>query len=119
MAKVLRDAFSTLVARSAASIPAGSSLVSVITAQGSALLRELIKQAQLTDLAGPEKRALVLEYVSQWYDRVIPALPLPLPIWLAWLRPMIRPHVKALAMEAAGQLLERILASFKEDGVLT
>lgn len=122
MAKILRDAFASLLNRATASIPAGASVIQVVTDYGHRFLRDLIKQAELTDLAGPEKRKVVLEYVSAWYDRVIPGLPLPLPgllaIWMAPVRPFLRPYVKGFALEAAGYLLERILANLKEDQAL-
>lgn len=85
------------------------------------LLRQLILTAKSMDASGPEKRALVLSAMAAWYDRVIPSLVIPWPFWLMWiewLRPFVRPWIRALLLEAAGDALEAIYSALKEEGKL-
>lgn len=117
----IRDRLNQIIAYTASQVPAGSSLVDAVADHALPLLRLLIQQVAPSAIAGEEKRALVLEAVSAWYDRVIPGLKLPLPIWLAWLellRPALRPAIKAAAMQFAGQALEVIYRNLKQDQVL-
>lgn len=85
------------------------------------LLRQLILTVKSMDAAGPEKRALVLQAMGAWYDRVIPSLVIPWPwwlMWLEWLRPYVRPWIRGLLLEAAGEALEAIYSDLKEEGKL-
>jgi hypothetical protein len=117
----IRDRLNQIIAYTASQVPAGSSLVDAVADHALPLLRLLIQQVAPSAIAGEEKRALVLEAVSAWYDRVIPGLKLPLPIWLAWLellRPALRPFVKSAAMRFAGRAMEWIYKNLKQDQVL-
>lgn len=95
--------------------------LSGISAKSIGLLRQMILTVKSMDAAGPEKRALVLQAMGAWYDRVIPALVIPWPwwlMWLEWLRPFVRPWIRGMLLDAAGDALEAIYSDLKEEGKL-
>lgn len=53
---------------------------------------------------GPEKRALVLEWVGKLFDVVAPLVPVP--VWYRLLQPLTRPLVRHLVMTLAGAAIE-------------
>jgi hypothetical protein len=83
------------------------------------LLRQLIVAVADMDGTGAEKRALVLQAMETWYDRVVPAIAIPWPWFLMWLelvRPFVRPWVKQMVLAAAGYALEAIYNDLKSQG---
>lgn len=115
----IRDSLSQLIGRASGQLLAGPGTLPRLAEVGFALLRQLIVTVAPLDTAGPEKKQLVLDALGAWYDRVIPSLTIPWPLWLAWLdllRPVLRPWLKGLLLEIAGQALEAILSDLKDQG---
>lgn len=68
---------------------------------------------QLPHVSGEEKKRIVLASVEQLYDCLAPLIPLP---WfLAPLRPLLRAPLRALVLAAAEGLLEAAVSRLKQE----
>ena len=76
------------------------------------LLRLSVKLAEVLDLAGAEKKALVLEAAAALFDTVADKA-VPTLLWPVWIvaRPSVRSLVLALASGAVEQILPLVRAS--------
>lgn len=60
---------------------------------------------------GPEKRAIVLQWVGILFDTLAPLVVSALPIWLKWyhlLVPFVRPANRQIVLAIAAAILERV-----------
>ncbi len=63
---------------------------------------------------GEEKKAMVLAAVGTLFDTLVPAITLPLPFYLAWLAPILRPILRYVVVAVASALIEQLYtAKFK------
>lgn len=116
-----REQMNEAIAYQASLVKSGTSMAEAFGSYAMPTLRLLVQKVAAQAIPGEEKREIVLQSMSAWYDRVIPAIKLPLPFALSWIelaRPYIRPVIKAAAMEFAGFALEWVYKSLKQDQVL-
>ena len=57
---------------------------------------------------GEEKKAIVLAAVGNLFDALVPTIALPLPWYLAWLSPVIRPILRYVIISTASALIEQL-----------
>jgi len=67
------------------------------------------------ELSGPDKKAIVLDLLSGFYDRVF--LVVDIPFVPNFLEPIIHEHVKALLMLLAGSSIDALVTTFRNVGV--
>jgi hypothetical protein len=67
------------------------------------------------ELSGPDKKAIVLDLLSGFYDRVF--LVVDIPFVPNFLEPIIHKHVKALLMLLAGSSIDALVTTFRNVGV--
>lgn len=67
------------------------------------------------ELSGPDKKALVLDLLSGFYDRVF--LVVDIPFVPNFLEPIIHKHVKAFLMLLAGSSIDALVTTFRNVGV--
>jgi hypothetical protein len=63
------------------------------------------------NLEGVDKKAYVLEAVGFLFDALVPEISVPLPWYLALLRPYLKPLVRQLVLAVASRLVERIYSA--------
>lgn len=69
------------------------------------------------DLSNPEKKALALSLMAEFYDKVFPVIMLPVvPVIL---QPIIKKYVKALLMLLIGSTIDSMVTVFRNTGVFT
>lgn len=69
------------------------------------------------DLSSPEKKALALSLMSEFYDKVFPIIMLPVvPVIL---QPTIKKYVKAFLMLLIGSTIDSMVTVFRNTGVFT
>jgi hypothetical protein len=67
------------------------------------------------DLSSPEKKALALELISSFYDKVFTYIDIP---WVpSVLEPIIHSHVKSLLMLLVGSGIDAMVTTFRQVGV--
>lgn len=57
---------------------------------------------------GAVKRDIVLRAVGVLFDAIAPLIVLPIPVYLQWLRPFVRPLIRALVLKGAEGAIETI-----------
>lgn len=60
---------------------------------------------------GPEKRAIVLQWVGILFDTVAPLMVSAMPLWLQWYQlfvPYVRPYNRQIVLAVAAAILERV-----------
>lgn len=67
------------------------------------------------DLSNPEKKALALSLMSEFYDKVFPIIMLP--VVPAILQPTIKKYVKAFLMLLIGSTIDSMVTVFRNTGV--
>lgn len=55
---------------------------------------------------GAIKKDLVLQAAGTLFDAIAPRVPLPLPFYLQWARPLLRPLIRELVLQGAAGLVE-------------
>lgn len=68
-----------------------------------------------TDLSGPDKKALVLSCVDEFYDRVF--LVIDIPFLPKILESLLHKYVKAILMVLVGASIDALVTTFKNVGV--
>lgn len=69
------------------------------------------------DLSSPEKKALALSLMAEFYDKVFPIIMLPfVPVIL---QPIIKKYVKALLMLLISSTIDSMVTVFRNTGVFT
>lgn len=78
-----------------------------------ALITLAVDAAARLSATGETKKSWVLSAVAQLYDAVAPHVPLP---WfVAFLRPLIRPHLRALVLALADGVIEAVYQARQPD----
>lgn len=67
------------------------------------------------ELSGPDKKAIVLDLLSGFYDRVF--IVVDIPFVPNFLEPIIHKYVKALLMILAGSSIDALVTTFRNVGV--
>lgn len=68
-----------------------------------------------TDLSGPEKKALAMDLISNFYDKVF--LIVDIPVVPNILEPIIHKYVKAFLMILVGSTIDAMVTTFRNTGV--
>lgn len=71
-----------------------------------------VKKLMEADLAGPDKKAALMQALAAWLDRVLPNLPLPW--WLSVLRPFLLPFLRSSLLAIAEGSIEAAYSFIKE-----
>jgi ABC-type lipopolysaccharide export system ATPase subunit len=67
------------------------------------------------ELSGPDKKAIVLDLLSGFYDKVF--LVIDIPFVPNFIEPIIHKHVKSLLMILAGSSIDALVTTFRNVGV--
>lgn len=67
------------------------------------------------DLAGPDKKAIALEYLNSFYDKVF--LVIDVPFVPALLEPIIHRYIKGLLMIMVGSSIDATVTIFRQTGI--
>jgi ABC-type lipopolysaccharide export system ATPase subunit len=67
------------------------------------------------ELSGPDKKAVVLDLLSGFYDKVF--LVIDIPFVPNFIEPIIHKHVKSLLMILAGSSIDALVTTFRNVGV--
>ena len=67
------------------------------------------------ELSGPDKKAVVLDLLSGFYDKVF--LVIDIPFVPNFIEPIIHKHVKSLLMILAGSSIDALVTTFRNIGV--
>jgi len=74
-----------------------------------------ILEAIATDLSGPEKKAIALEFINGFYDKVF--LVVSIPLVPSFVEPIIHSYVKKILMIMVGASIDAIVKIFRDTGV--
>jgi hypothetical protein len=74
-----------------------------------------ILEAVATDLSGPEKKAIALEFINSFYDKVF--LVVSIPLVPNFVEPIIHSYVKKILMIMVGASIDAIVKIFRDTGV--
>lgn len=77
-----------------------------------AFIELAVGAAQELGNPGPEKKALVLQWVGVLFDAIAPLVPVP--TFYRLLQPFVRPYVKQFVLLVADGLLEVVYSRLKE-----
>lgn len=67
------------------------------------------------DLAGPDKKAIAIEYISGFYDKVF--LVIDVPFVPSMIEPIIHRYIKGLLMIMVGSSIDAMVSIFRQTGV--
>jgi hypothetical protein len=74
-----------------------------------------ILEAIATDLSGPEKKAIALEFINNFYDKVF--LVVSIPLVPNFVEPIIHSYVKKILMIMVDATIDSIVKIFRDTGV--
>jgi hypothetical protein len=74
-----------------------------------------ILEAIATDLSGPEKKAIALEFINNFYDKVF--LVVSIPLVPNFVEPIIHSYVKRILMMLVDASIDSIVKIFRDTGV--
>jgi hypothetical protein len=74
-----------------------------------------ILEAIATDLSGPEKKAIALEFINNFYDKVF--LVVSIPLVPNFIEPIIHSYVKRILMILVDASIDSIVKIFRDTGV--
>lgn len=74
-----------------------------------------ILEAVATDLSGPEKKVIALEFMNNFYDKVFTVVSIPLVP--NFVEPIIHSYVKQILMILVGASIDAIVKIFRDTGV--
>ena len=74
-----------------------------------------ILEAIATDLSGPDKKAIAMEFLNTFYDKVF--LVVSIPLVPNFVEPIIHSYVKKILMIMVGASIDAIVKIFRDTGV--